>query len=131
MKKILCSNSEPTSKYFNGKICKEHLMVDEKATGGLCWKCVASLVAPPEEKKPSEFPRGWKLFKQFVDKNGNVYHKGILQEDLFGKFEPTVIEQKEKKETKKREKKRDTLDEKIMIEYRKRINKTRKKSNKK
>ena len=34
-------------------------------------------------------PRGWALKKEFVDSEGNVYHKGILQPELKGTLPPT------------------------------------------
>jgi hypothetical protein len=42
------------------------------------------MLPPPEEKKVSGYPRGWKFMSEFVDKDGNVYHKGELQPELFG-----------------------------------------------
>jgi len=68
----------------------------------------------PEEKKPTGYPRGWKFMSEFVDKEGNVYHKGELQSDLFGTLPPTEI-----KEIKKQTKKKTSLDDKVMKEYKK------------
>ena len=57
-------------------------------------------------------PRGWRWMKEFVDKEGNVYHKGVEQPKLKGKRPVTDVvaikkerlaakEVKRKKETKK------------------------------
>ena len=70
------------------------------------------MAPPPEEKKPSGYPRGWKFMVEFVDKEGNVYHKGELQETLFGTLPPTEI-----KESTKQRKKKTTIDDKITNEF--------------
>lgn len=126
MKFVLCQNNDSKSKYFKGIRCYEELLVDDNAQAGLCWKCTAMMVPPPEEKKPNGYPRGWKFMAEFVDKEGNVYYKGELQQDLFGTLPPTEI-----KETKKRTsvKKKNSLDDKIIDEYKRRA--VKKKSKKK
>lgn len=112
MKYLTCQNSEPTSKYFKGRSCYERVLVDDSTRAVLCWKCTAMMLPPPEEKKSSGYPRGWKFMNEFVDKEGNVYHKGELQQELFGTLPPTEI-----KETVKVRKKKQTIDDKIIIEY--------------
>ena len=43
-------------------------------------------------------PAGWHFMNEFVDKDGNVFHKGKEQPDLKGTLEPTkVIPRKKKK----------------------------------
>lgn len=116
MKYLICQNSEPTSKYFKGRRCYEEVLVDESSKSVLCWKCTAMMLPPPEEKKVSGYPRGWKFMNEFVDKDGNVYHKGELQPELFGKLQPTEI-----KETTTVRKKKVTLDDKITDEFAKRV----------
>lgn len=115
MKYVSCQNSKPDGKYFKGRICYEEVLVDDNSQSALCWKCTALIVPPPEEKKPTGYPRGWKFMAEFVDKDGNVYHKGELQENLFGTLPPTEI-----RPSKKREKK-ESLDDKIVSEMKKRI----------
>ena len=39
-------------------------------------------------------PSGWHFMKEFVDKNGNVYFKGVEQPKLKGTKPPTIIEKK-------------------------------------
>ena len=112
MKYLVCQNNDSTSKYFKGIRCYEEVLVDESTKSVLCWKCTAMMLPPPEEKKVSGYPRGWKFMNEFVDKEGNVYHKGELQPELFGMISPTEI-----KETKKERKKKQTIDDKILIEY--------------
>lgn len=124
MKYLTCQNNKGSGKYFKGRVCNEQVEVDDSTVSVLCWKCLALLMPMPEEKKPTGYPRGWKFMSEFVDKDGNVYHKGELQQDLFGTLPPTEI-----KETKKERKRKTSLDDKILSEFKKRNSK--KKSKKK
>lgn len=42
-----------------------------------------------EEADEEEYPRGWHLRSEFVDKEGNVYQKGEVQPDLYRTKEPS------------------------------------------
>ena len=56
-----------------------------------CPICVC-LMAPIEEKltkQSSGFPRGWKLYAEFVHADGGVFHKGIEDPKLKGTLPPT------------------------------------------
>ena len=58
----------------------------------------------PEETKrkvSSGKPAGWHFMKEFVDKDGNVFHKGKEQPKLFGTLKPTKVKPPKKK-TKRR-----------------------------
>lgn len=121
MKYIVCQNSTPGGKYYRGRQCYDKVLVDNNAVSAICWKCMALLTPPEEKKSPTGYPRGWKFMIEFVDKDGNVYHKGILQEHLFGTLPPTEI--KESKKSKKSERKKDTLDDKVVAEFKKRVSK--------
>lgn len=112
MKYLICQNNEYTSKYYKGRRCHERVLVDENTKSVLCWKCTAMMLPPPEEKKISGYPRGWKFMNEFVDKDGNVYHKGTIQPELFGTLPPSEI-----KESSKERKKKITLDDKITDEF--------------
>ena len=57
-------------------------------------------------------PRGWQFMKVFVDPQGNVFHKGVEQKELFGTLKPTVVEKKAKKKLSRKEK--EELRDKIM-----------------
>jgi len=131
MKIVSCKNNKSDSKYFKGKVCHEEILVEDSVVSALCWKCSAQLV-PVEEKKPlhPDYPRGWALLKQFVDAEGNVYHKGVLQKDLFGKFPPTDL-QKKTSTKKKSSQKKDTLDDKILEEYSMRLQMAKKREQEK
>ena len=60
----------------------------------------------PEQDKPKRAktgrPSGWHFMNEFVDKDGNVFHKGKEQPDLKGTLPPTKI--KPKKKAKRRSK---------------------------
>ena len=64
-----------------------------------CWLCVAREVGMPEELEPKSDPkpRGWHLRKEFVDKDGTVYHRGVEQPELFGTLKSSAVKPKIKK----------------------------------
>ena len=66
----------------------------------------------PETKnqayKPTGRPAGWHWMKEFVDKDGTVYHFGKEQPKLKGTLPPTKVEPKKK--TKRRTKEQILLD---------------------
>ena len=46
--------------------------------------------------KPTGRPAGWHFMNEFVDKDGNVFHKGVEMVELKGTLPPTVIKPKKK-----------------------------------
>lgn len=113
-KYLLCEGSNPTSKYYPGAPCNKKLEVTDNIVSVVCWRCLARLVTPPQEKKqqiPTGFPRGWQFMNQFVHTDGKVFHKGVEQPDLFGTLDPTPIKEYEPK------KKKESLDDKIQKEF--------------
>ena len=68
----------------------------------------------PETNKPSYVPTGrpagWHWMKEFVDKDGKVYHLGKEQPKLKGTLLPTKVKPSKKKPTKRRTK------EEILVE---------------
>jgi len=78
----------------------------------LCSYCVIMKVGLPEEKKTrrkSGRPSGWHFMNEFVDKDGNVFHKGVEQPKLKGTLQPTKIKPVKKK-TKRRTQQQILLD---------------------
>ena len=69
-------------------------------------KALMGMVGYPEEPKsvykPTGRPAGWHFMKEFVDKDGNVFHLGKEQPKLKGTLPPTKV--KPKKKTKRRTK---------------------------
>ena len=61
--------------------------VGDTAVKVTCSVCVLMAVGLPEEKKsytPTGRPAGWHFMVEFVDKDGNVFHKGKEQPKLSG-----------------------------------------------
>ena len=70
-------------------------------------------------------PAGWHFMKEFVDKDGNVFHKGKEQPDLKGTLPPTKV--KPKKKAKRRSKEQILLDrheqkKKVLKKAKKKLN---------
>ena len=86
--------------------CKE--VIGSRALTGLLHKKF------PETSKPSYTPTGrpagWHWMKEFVDKDGTVYHLGKEQPKLMGTLPPTKVKPVKRKPTKRRSK------EEILVE---------------
>tara|TARA_R100001509_G_scaffold114221_1_gene69383 strand:+ start:4077 stop:4661 length:585 start_codon:yes stop_codon:yes gene_type:complete len=98
-------STQSTYRYMSCKKCGEMDLVAEYATAVTCWKCVQKMVDPPVFKSSlakTGRPAGWHFMAVFVDKDGNVFHKGKEQPDLKGTLKPTKI--KTKKRFNKKEK---------------------------
>jgi phage FluMu protein Com len=88
--------------------------VGENAIKVTCSYCVLSLVGFPKDSqnktyKPTGRPAGWHFMSEFVDKDGNVFHKGKEQPKLKGTLPPTKIKPVKKK-TKRRTQQQILLD---------------------
>ena len=68
-------------------------------------------VANKSSYKPTGRPSGWHFMNEFVDKDGNVFHKGVEQPKLKGTLPPTKVK-KPKKKVKRR-----TKDEILVAKY--------------
>ena len=68
----------------------------------------------PDTSKPSYTPTGrpagWHFMNEFVDKDGNVFHKGKEQPKLKGTIPPTKVKPVKKKKIKRRSKEQILLD---------------------
>jgi len=107
---MICRNSIEDKKYWGWQILSKHPRCNEwsevgvDATAVLCYKCVNKTVGPPDIKggyKSSGRLRGWQFMKEFVDKDGNVFHKGKEQPKLKGTLEPTKPKPEKKKLTRR------------------------------
>ena len=90
-------------------ICKhcqsEYVRVDEGTAAITCSSCVIkkTLALKPLDKffksiKPKTGrPAGWHFMNEFVDKDGNVFHKGKEQPDLKGTLPPTKVKPPKKR----------------------------------
>ena len=91
--------------------------VGEDTISAICSFCLVRLIPVEESKstyKPTGRPPGWHWMKEFVDKDGNVFHLGKEQPKLKGTLKPTKV-----KPPKKRKVKRRTRDEVLVAHYKK------------
>ena len=106
--------------YYEGNVrhmacmtCGRYEVVGDSTTSVKCSRCVLILVGFPEEPKsaykPTGRPAGWHFMNEFVDKDGNVFHKGKEQPKLKGTLPPTKIKPP-KKNPKRRSKEQILLD---------------------
>ena len=104
------SYREGSIRYLSCKICGHYEVVGESATAVKCSNCVLKLMMnqyPQEEPKsyrPTGRPAGWHWMNEFVDKDGNVFHKGKEQPKLKGTLKPTVVKPIKTKRKKRRTK---------------------------
>ena len=97
---------EDGRRYMQCKHCKsEYVETNEDSVAVTCWKCVQRICSSQmslEEMMPSlkikktGRPPGWHFMKEFVDKDGNVFHKGKEQPKLKGTLPPTKVAPKKK-----------------------------------
>ena len=59
-------------------------------------------------------PRGWRWMKEFVDKEGNVYHKGVEQPKLKGTRPVTDVAAIKKRQVANKEKRRKAENKKLL-----------------
>ena len=86
--------------------------VGDDTVSAVCSYCVIGMVGLPEEKKsytPTGRPAGWHFMNEFVDKDGNVFHKGKEQPELKGTLPSTKVT-KSKVKTKRRTKEQILID---------------------
>jgi len=87
--------------------------VGDNAVTVTCSLCTLMSVGIPEEKKsytPTGRPPGWHFMAEFVDKDGNVFHKGKEIKKLKGTLPPTKVVSKPKKKVKRRSKEQILID---------------------
>ena len=86
--------------YMDCKVTGEPVAnVSTEAVSVIGSKAVMSRVGIPKEKprrEPTGRPAGWHFMKEYVDKWGNVFHKGIEQPDLKGTRPITLSKEKKK-----------------------------------
>ena len=79
--------------------CGNYEVVGDYTTAVTCWECVNNVIGFPKEPKgyvPTGRPMGWHFMKEFVDKDGNVFHKGKEQPKLKGTLESTAVVKRKK-----------------------------------
>ena len=103
---------ENGQKHMQCKSCYDYRPVDDNIVSFTCSKCtmirtlkqtpLEEMVPSLKKKKTSGRPAGWHFMNEFVDKDGNVFHKGKEQPKLKGTLKPTKVKppKKRKKLTK-------------------------------
>ena len=113
---------EDGKRYMQCKVCKsEYVQTGEDTVAVTCSRCVTRITTsqmtledfyPSMKIKKTGRPAGWHWMKEFVDKKGNVFHKGKEQPELKGTLKPTKVKPRKKK-------KKLTADEKLYKELNK------------
>ena len=93
------------NRHMQCKKCGDYRQVGEKTVAITCARCVAiyQMAKFPEtlpktwRYKPTGRPAGWHWMAEFVDKDGNVFHKGKEQPELKGALKPTKVKPRKKK----------------------------------
>ena len=116
MKKSKIDNSYMVGKvrYVTCTRCGREIKgVGEDTISAICSHCVVRMIPLPELKGyvPTGRPAGWHFMAEYVDKDGNVFHKGKEQLKLKGTLKPTKV-----KPLKKRIKRR-SRDEILVASY--------------
>jgi len=87
--------------------------VSEDSVSVIGSRAVMGMVGMPDEPKQKVStgrPAGWHFMNEFVDKDGNVFHKGKEQKKLKGTLPPTKVKPVVRKKTKRRSKEQILLD---------------------
>jgi len=88
------------TRFMECKCCGVMAPVTEHTKAIKCDLCVREdydkdfPFTPAKKYTSSGRPRGWVFMKEYIDKDGNVFHKGIEQPGLKGTLPPTVIKAK-------------------------------------
>ena len=103
--KEFMSFTENGQRWLQCKVCYDYIKVDEDTHGITCSKC--TMIGALKRKPMDEFfakqrvstgrPAGWHFMNEFVDKDGNVFHKGKEQPKLKGTLKPTKVKPRKKK----------------------------------
>jgi cold shock CspA family protein/ribosomal protein S27E len=76
------SYKEGSIRYLACSVCGNYEVVGESATSVKCSNCVMKIMMnqypleEPKSYKPTGRPAGWHWMNEFVDKDGNVFHRG-------------------------------------------------------
>ena len=95
---------ESGQKWLQCKHCYEYKKVDEGVGAITCSNCVVRIdlikfpdTAIKKQKISTGRPAGWHWMAEYVDKDGNVFHKGKEQPKLKGTLKPTKVKPRKKK----------------------------------
>ena len=94
---------ENGQRWLQCKHCYDYKKVEPEVGAITCSNCVVKidLIKFPNTIKKQKVsigrPAGWHFMNEFVDKDGNVFHKGKEQPDLKGTLKPTKVKPRKKK----------------------------------
>ena len=101
----LMSFTEDGQRWLQCKSCYEYQKVEEHTKAITCSRC--TMINALKRKPMDEFfakqrvstgrPAGWHFMNEFVDKDGNVFHKGKEQPELKGTLKPTKVKPPKKR----------------------------------
>tara|TARA_Y100000310_G_scaffold272723_1_gene287862 strand:- start:137 stop:538 length:402 start_codon:yes stop_codon:yes gene_type:complete len=104
-KKDWMSFTDKDGRWMQCKCCHEYVKVDGGTSAITCSSCTlkrALALKPVDEfftkqKPKTGRPAGWHWMNEFVDKDGNVFHKGKEQPKLKGTLKPTKVKPPKKR----------------------------------
>ena len=98
---------EDGQKHMQCKSCYDYKPVDDNIVSFTCSKCtqlkslknmpLEEMIPSLKKKKSTGRPPGWHFMNEFVDKDGNVFHKGKEQPKLKGTLKPTKVKPPKKR----------------------------------
>ena len=102
------SFEEDGVRYMQCKHCYDYRPVSEDTISVTCSSCTTKIqlnkfpdtLPKSHKKKSTGRPAGWHFMNEFVDKDGNVFHKGKEQPDLKGTLRPTKVKPPKKRKKK-------------------------------
>ncbi len=93
--------------YMDCKVTGEPVPnVSTEAVSVIGSRAVLGMVGMPKEKPKKVStgrPAGWHFMNEFVDKDGNVFHKGVEQPKLKGTLPPTKVQPVKRKKRRSKE----------------------------
>ena len=93
--------------YMDCKVTGEPVAnVSTEAASVIGSRAVMGMVGMPDEPKQKVStgrPAGWHFMNEFVDKDGNVFHKGKEQKKLKGTLPPTKVQPVKRKKRRSKE----------------------------
>ena len=93
--------------YMDCKVTGEPVRnVNTEAVSVIGSRAVMGMVGMPDEPKQKVStgrPAGWHFMAEFVDKDGNVFHKGKEQKKLKGTLPPTKVQPVKRKKRRSKE----------------------------
>jgi hypothetical protein len=107
---MICRNSIESTTHWSWEHlkdkprCNRWEEVGKDTVAVLCNMCTQLTIPAPEPRRghvSKGRPRGWQFMQEFVDADGNVFHKGIEQPTLKGTLQPTEAKEPPKKLSRK------------------------------